>query len=147
MLADFDHRTWCHLLLLIKLRGQFRWFRQQVLVRVLGLFDRSLGDLATFAPDFHPGVVDTLFGLIFVAIPDTEATFSVVVWVHLTILTALSIPLALLRVPHRVVIGYDLWTVIRLLQFIVYLHLLNLALLIWLLVRVHNRYANRLAGI
>ena len=50
-----------------------------MLVSVLGLFDRSLVDLATFAPDFHPGVVNALLCLILIAIPDAKATLRVVV--------------------------------------------------------------------
>lgn len=84
-----------------------------------------MADLAALAAHLHFGVVDRLLHDVFVAVAHAEAAFGVVVGVLLAILTA-NIPLALLRLPHRLVIRRIREVPRALLQLPVYPDLVNL---------------------
>lgn len=93
------------LLLFRELRGQLHRLGQDVGVCVLiRLLHRGLRDLAALAADLHFRIVNALFGDVLVAVANAEGALGVVVRVLLAVLAA-RVPLTLLRLPQRLVIG------------------------------------------
>ena len=67
----------------------------------------SLINLASLTPDLHFRIVDALFGLVLIAIPNAKATLSVIIRINLASLTGLTsgpisyiVPLTLLSIPQ-----------------------------------------------
>lgn len=97
------------------------------------MLHRSLICFVTFAPHFHFWIVNALFGLILVAIPNAKAAFCVIIRINLTSLTGLTViaiayivPLTFLSIPEWIICGRNFGGDVCFLEFIIDLNLLYL---------------------